>query len=133
MSRPDIYPAVFNYADDGITVTFPDFPDAVAEGQTEEDAYLRAKEALEGWIAFQHEGKNPVPLPINFSEAFVQYNENQRVQLIQVSNEEIRQLLLQKRVRRNITIPEYLSKAASKAGLNVSEIAAQALKEKLHL
>ena len=42
-----IFPALFTYDADGITVDFPDLPGAVTTGDTEEEALLIAKECLE--------------------------------------------------------------------------------------
>lgn len=134
MSKYDIYPAIFNYANDGITVAFPDFQDLVAEGQTDEEAYISAQDALEGLIAFKFHNENiPAPTTTELIETYVKFNESQRLQLIRISDSNIKQALMQKRVRRNITIPEYLNDAANKAGVNVSEIATQALKSALGL
>lgn len=41
------YYAIFNYAEDGINVTFPDLPGCITCGYTTEEAVKMAKEALE--------------------------------------------------------------------------------------
>ena len=41
-----VYPAFFVYADDGITVTFPDLPGCITCGDSYEEALSMAKEAL---------------------------------------------------------------------------------------
>ncbi|EJW16722.1 type II toxin-antitoxin system HicB family antitoxin [Paenibacillus alvei] len=40
------YYAIFDYADDGINVTFPDLPGCITCGYTTEEASLKAKEAV---------------------------------------------------------------------------------------
>lgn len=40
------YYAKFGYADDGITVTFPDIPEAITCGQTDKEAMASAKDVL---------------------------------------------------------------------------------------
>lgn len=42
-----IFPALFTYDADGITVEFPNLPGAITAGDTEEEALLMAKECLE--------------------------------------------------------------------------------------
>ncbi|PNB45827.1 pilus assembly protein HicB, partial [Pseudomonas sp. GW456-E7] len=41
-----MYPALFDYDDDGITVTFPDLPGCITCGNTDEEALTMAKEAM---------------------------------------------------------------------------------------
>ncbi|WP_154983330.1 type II toxin-antitoxin system HicB family antitoxin [Paenibacillus polysaccharolyticus] len=40
------YYAIFNFADDGINVSFPDLPGCLTYGHTLEDALIMAKDAL---------------------------------------------------------------------------------------
>ena len=37
-----IYPAIFDYADDGISVEFPDLPGCLTFGDSEEEAFMAA-------------------------------------------------------------------------------------------
>ena len=41
-----VYPAVFDYADDGISVSFPDLPGALTCGDTDEEALRMARECM---------------------------------------------------------------------------------------
>jgi antitoxin HicB len=47
----------------GYVVTFPDIPEAITQGETEEDALSMAREALETAIEFYFEDKRAVPPP----------------------------------------------------------------------
>lgn len=47
MIRTYQYYAIFNFAEDGINVTFPDLPGCITCGDSVEEALLMAKEALE--------------------------------------------------------------------------------------
>ncbi|WP_338588228.1 type II toxin-antitoxin system HicB family antitoxin [Paenibacillus sp. Y5S-9] len=47
MIRTYQYYAIFNFAEDGINVTFPDLPGCFTCGDSVEEALLMAKEALE--------------------------------------------------------------------------------------
>ena len=42
-----IYPAIFDFDNDGITVTFPDLPGCITCGDCQEEAFRNAKEVLE--------------------------------------------------------------------------------------
>ena len=134
MKNTDVYVAIFNYADDGITVTFPDFATLIAEGATEEEAYISAQDALEGYIAFKYKGAVP-PKPVLVNQLLKKenFNQNKRVQLIRIHNEKVRAILQRERVRRNITLPKYIDDAAKLANVNVSEITAKALKHALNI
>ncbi|WFR65007.1 type II toxin-antitoxin system HicB family antitoxin [Paenibacillus amylolyticus] len=47
MVRTYQYYAIFNFAEDGINVTFPDLPGCITCGDSVEEALIMAKEALE--------------------------------------------------------------------------------------
>jgi predicted RNase H-like HicB family nuclease len=41
-----VYPAVFHYAEDGISIEFPDLPGCLPCAMSEDKAFINAKEAL---------------------------------------------------------------------------------------
>jgi antitoxin HicB len=49
--------------DGGFTVTFRDVPEAITEGDTKEEALLRAEDALESGLAMYMAAKEPLPTP----------------------------------------------------------------------
>jgi len=49
--------------DGGFTVTFRDVPEAITEGDTREEALLRAEDALESALAMYVAAKEPLPTP----------------------------------------------------------------------
>lgn len=56
------YYAHFDYADDGITVTFPDIPEAITCAGTEEKAMERAEDVLLSSIEIYFDDDKPFPL-----------------------------------------------------------------------
>jgi len=58
-----VYPAEVATAADGITVTFPDVPEAVTSAESEPVALARARDALVAALSFYVEDSNPLPLP----------------------------------------------------------------------
>ncbi|MDR2137360.1 MAG: type II toxin-antitoxin system HicB family antitoxin, partial [Synergistaceae bacterium] len=58
-----IFPAVFNYADDGISVSFPDFPGCCTCGNSDENAIHMAEEALGLHLFGMEEDDEPIPEP----------------------------------------------------------------------
>lgn len=49
--------------DGGFTVTFRDVPEAITEGDSREEALLRAEDALESALAMYVMAKEPLPVP----------------------------------------------------------------------
>ena len=47
----------------GFTVTFPDIPEAISEGDTEAEALAHARDALVSALDFYFEDRRPVPPP----------------------------------------------------------------------
>lgn len=58
------YPALFDPADEGgYTITFPDFPEAISEGDNLEEANYNATEVLDLTLTSRMEDNEIVPLP----------------------------------------------------------------------
>jgi antitoxin HicB len=58
------YPATLTPdPDGGFTVTFRDVPEAITEGDSREEALLRAEDALEAALAMYIAAKEPLPSP----------------------------------------------------------------------
>ena len=59
--------------DEGYTVTFRDVPEAITEGDSREEALLRAEDALESALAMYVAGKEPLPVasPVEPGEVMV--------------------------------------------------------------
>jgi len=58
-----IYPVSLEVAADGVTVTFPDVPEAITCAGTEAEALARAPDALVTALSFYVEDNRPVPAP----------------------------------------------------------------------
>lgn len=55
------YPAIFDYAEDGISIEFPDLPGCLSCADTEEEAIQMAKEALNLWTKELEKNKDQLP------------------------------------------------------------------------
>lgn len=51
--------AIFNYADDGISIDFPDLPGCISCGYSDDEALKMAKEALELYLDCMSEDEIP--------------------------------------------------------------------------
>ena len=70
-----IYPAILHFADDGISVKFPDFPGCFSYGDNELHAVKNAKEALELHIFGLEDDSEPIPSPSLIRDITVKENE----------------------------------------------------------
>ena len=57
------FPIIVTKDEGSFVVTFPDIPEAITQGDTEEEALQMAQEALETALEFYFEDKRPVPEP----------------------------------------------------------------------
>lgn len=125
------FPAVFEPDDNdrGYTVTFPDLPGCITEGDTLEEAKGMAQEALEGylWDAEQH--GEAIPLPNN--SELLQLELGAFIVMIDAWMDFVRDEMANKVVRTNVTLPKWLKDAAEERKLNFSQLLQHALKERL--
>lgn len=56
------YPITLGHSDEGWVVTFPDFPEAVTQGDTREEAMRNAVDCLDEAIAARVFAREPLPL-----------------------------------------------------------------------
>ena len=56
------YPVILDAQPEGGFVTFPDLPEAITQGEDEEEALLVAVDALETALSFYIEARKPLPL-----------------------------------------------------------------------
>lgn len=118
-----LYPAVFEYAHDGINVSFPDLPGTFTCGDTTEEALEMAKEAMELYLyTLEVDGKK-IPKPSDLIKA----KENQRVILIDAYMPTVRMEMGTKAVKKTLTLPSWVNDAAEKAGINFSQTLQAAL------
>ncbi|HHW41386.1 MAG TPA: type II toxin-antitoxin system HicB family antitoxin [Syntrophomonadaceae bacterium] len=124
-----IYPAIFNYADDGISVEFPDLPGCYTCGDTDEEALRMAKEALALHLYGLEEDGYPIPESSPASKIKIQ--PNQVVVLIEVWMPPFRDEMKHRAVKKTLTIPKWLDDLAREHNVNFSHLLQNALKEYL--
>ncbi|GMA49898.1 HicB family protein [Alicyclobacillus contaminans] len=125
------FPAVFEPDENGngYTVTFPDLPGCITEGDTLEEAKGMAQEALEGylWEAEQHH--DPIPEPSR--PETLQLDPGTFIVPIDAWMDLVRDEMANKVVRTNVTLPKWLKDAAEERKINFSQLLQQAIKERL--
>ncbi|AMV63423.1 Phage-related protein [Pediococcus damnosus] len=112
-----IYPAIFSGRNGSVELLIPDFPGMLIEG----DTLVQATEKAEKAIMAQDE----MPEPSDMKHTHLVEGEN--VIMIPIEEHETKNT---KRIRRNVTIPQYLNDWAKQTGINVSQILTEALDQK---
>lgn len=127
-----IYPAVFSPLEEqkGYCVTFPDLPGAVTQGSSLEDVIEMAVDCASGWILDELEEGNDLPLPTKIKDIVFEDPED-FANLILLDMDSYAEKYGNKAVRKNCTLPSWLSKKAEAAGVNFSAVLQEALIEKL--
>jgi predicted RNase H-like HicB family nuclease len=129
-----IYPAVFDPNENGgYTVTFPDLPGCVTEGDNLDEALLMAAEAMALHLYGMERDGDEIPEPSKPSDVTLpeDVDKDAFVTLVQARTEPIRDELQNRAVKKTLTIPQWLNDAAEKEGINFSQTLQFALKEKL--
>ncbi len=123
-----IFPAIFTY-DDGISVEFPDLPGCVTCGDTAEEAFRMAQDALEGVQLILEEDGEAIPSPTPVPQ--LTPGAKQAVVLIRANMLLARQGSESQAVKTTVTIPKWLKQLADQHHVNFSQILQTALKEAL--
>ena len=130
----DIYtfPAVFNYAQDGISISFPDLPGCLSCADTNEEAVYMATDAL-GLRLYSDECDGiDIPEPSDPLKLQENLEANQLVTLIRVYMPLIRDMHnKEKSANKMCTIPQWLLIAGKNADINFSQTLQDALLQKL--
>ena len=131
MKSTYIYPAIFNYADDGISIEFPDLPGCYPCADNEDKAFHNAKEALGLHIyGMEQDGEEiPAPTPANK----VKPSDGDVVTLIEVFMPPLRDRINNQFVKKTLSIPAWLNHRAEKEKVNFSRILQDGLKSYLQI
>jgi predicted RNase H-like HicB family nuclease len=124
-----VYPAVFHYADDGISIEFPDLPGCLTCGNTTEEALLMAKEALELHLFGMEQDGDIIPPPSELTN--IKLESNERLILIDVFMPAVRDEQQNRAIKKTLTIPKWLNDVAEKQNVNFSQILQSGLKQHL--
>jgi len=129
MKETYIYPAIFEYAEDGINITFPDLPGCISCADNEEEAIKNAKEALSLYLYSLEEDGKEIPAPSPLSK--IKTEPNQVVVPIEVWMPYYKSQIKNVYVKKTLTIPNWLDALARLNNINFSQVLQEALKERL--
>lgn len=127
------YVAVLSYAEDGISIEFPDLPGCCpcADKDNTEEALKNAKEALGLHIFGMEQDGERLPEPSQITS--LSLKSNQLPVLIEVFMPPIRERIKSKYVKKTLSLPAWLAAKADEDGVNCSKIFQNALMEYLDL
>lgn len=123
------YPAIFHREEDGYSVTFPDLPGCISEGDNMPDAITQAQEALGGYLFSLQERGLAIP-PAS------------RIQDVPIDDDDFPSMIAadtlafaprMKSVKKTLTIPQWLNDQAENHNVNFSQVLQKALIEHLSL
>lgn len=124
-----VFPAILDFADDGISIEFPDLPGCLPCAKTQEEAVKNAREAMGLHLWSMEDDGDPIPEPTKVTE--LKLAPNQSAVLVDVWMPVVRDRLNNKAVNKTVTIPAWLDRLAKAAGVNYSATLQEALKLKL--
>ena len=124
-----IFPCVFIYKEDGISIYFPDLDGCVSFGKNEWQAFHNAKEALVLHLYGMEQDNDPIPEPSMIKDTVL--DENEQAVLIEAFMPAFRAKQANKFIKKTLTIPEWLNIVAEKNDVNFSQVLQSALKERL--
>lgn len=124
------YPAIFHTAEEGgYWVTFPDFPECMTQGDTTQEAYEMAVDALGLALVSLEEEKQPIPEPSSPDDCHVSKNEH--CIIIEFDMLAYKKRNNSKAVKKTLSIPEWLNEEAIDLGINFSQVLQEALIKKI--
>lgn len=116
--------ALFNYADDGISISFPDLPGCYPCANTEEEAFKNAKEALGLHLWGMEQDNETIPSATPLKN--IELGNNVAVK-IEVFMPPIRERMKNRFVKKTLSLPAWLAEEADKDKVNYSKLLQNAL------
>ena len=127
-----IYPAVFTPEDGGMfSINFPDIDGCFTCGNDLADGIKMANDALSLMLTdFEDEGRTP-PIPSEIND--IEMKDGEFATLISCDTTLYRHIIDNATVKRTLTIPAWLNRTATDAGINFSQVLQDALKAQLNI
>ncbi|WP_099320560.1 type II toxin-antitoxin system HicB family antitoxin [Anaerococcus sp. Marseille-P3625] len=126
-----VYPAIFEYGDDGINIVFPDLPGCFSCADTDEDALLMAEEVLGLYMEVMESDGEEILEPTALKD--LEITDNQKTVLISVWMPLVRKAINNKSIKKTLTIPQWLDIMAREQDINFSYVLQEALKRELNV
>jgi len=119
-----IYPAIFHKNGDGsYTISYPDLPGCITEGKSLGNAMYMAQSALTQWIDYLTDKNQKIPDASPEKKIKTANGDFINLVCAEIKNT--------KAVKRTVSIPKWMDDRVAQAGLSLSRVLQDALKEKL--
>lgn len=125
------FPAFFYYDDDGISIDFPDLPGCLPCADSSEEAFHNAKEALGLHLFGMEQDGEPIPEPTPVDQLHPE--DGGVLVMVEVFMPSVRDRMNNKVVKKTLTIPAWLNRAAEEEGVNFSQLLQDSLKNYLQI
>lgn len=117
--------AIFNYAEDGISISYPDLPGCLSCAKNEEQAFKRAKEVLEFFLWGMEKDKEEIPEPTKLKDIIL--GDGDVPVLVEVFMQPIRDKMANSFTKKTLSIPTWLNALGEEKKVNFSKILQNAL------
>jgi predicted RNase H-like HicB family nuclease len=126
------YPAVFEKEEDGrYFVYFPDIEGCNTQGDTIDQAYEMAFDAL--GLVLSHYKDNNIEIPTPSEPKSIELSDNQVAVIVQFDMLEYQKKYESKAVKKTLTIPSWLNELAIEQNINFSQVLQDALMNKVNM
>ncbi|MFA5577313.1 MAG: type II toxin-antitoxin system HicB family antitoxin [Tissierellaceae bacterium] len=127
-----IFPAIITkFADNDYNVSFLDFEEIITFGETLEEAYTMAEDALKLTLFDLYEDEKDIIEATDIGN--IELDEHQIIILVKINLNQIIKEYDNKAVKKTLTIPAWLNKEAEKSHVNYSQLLQEALVNHLKL
>ena len=127
------YPAIFHEEDNSYWVEFPDLEGCFSSGETIEEAFENAKEAIGLYLDRDEDMYNRIINKPSSVKDVCLRNPSSIVMLVEYDSLEYAKKYKTKAVKKTLSIPEWLNDLAIKENVNFSSVLQEALVKKLHI
>ena len=103
-----IFPAVFHYAQDGISIKFPDLPGCLSCADNEDEAVYMAEDALSGWLYICEQHNELIPEPSSTLALKASLMPNEAVVPVRADMTSYRARNSKRSANKMVTMPEWL-------------------------
>lgn len=124
------YPALFHTAEEGgFWISFPDFPECLTQGDSMEEAYEMAVDAL--GLCISDIQQNKAILPKASEPQSIEIPSDSVLVIVEFDMELYRKKHNSRAVKKTLSIPEWLNEEATALGVNFSQVLQEALIQKI--
>lgn len=126
-----VFPAIFKKEKKGYSVFFPDLEGCQTQGDTIDECFYMAEDALSIYIFDLEEDNKTIVTPSNPLE--LKCEKDSFITLIGCDMDAYRKKYGSKAIKKTLTIPNWLNTASEEANINFSNVLQNALIEKLEI